>query len=377
MKPLFYISFLILGFSLFSCQKIEDAEVNSGEVVFYLKGELDGSSIAIEAGEDDMYMHTSYDQDSLGIYEFIGKMALSSCVDEECTGITICFRDNQESNSNESSIDESIIAKSYSYRAPLDSSLSGYQVSFQNHSFHQNNVTYYWDFGDGTTSSLENPIHTFDKSYAPSVVACLTVTDQSTGSISKLCNIIHLTGNCYSTFDYGFMNDTTLQYLNAIEQGVAPFNYLWDWGNGYLPLNSQPAPDFSTKDSIKICVQITDANGCQSSMCKYVIAPNPQVDCAAEFEWSKSEVSSPNLLDLNEVAISYTDESGKQWQSKSFNQPNTSYLEVSEVNSYKENTAGEPTKSVHLSGSCFLYGDSESDQIELTITDGVIAIAYP
>lgn len=380
MRGFHYIWVAFIGFlTLASCQEIEEPELTSNEVVFYLNGDVDGNSFLIQAGEEDYFMHTSYSQDSVDVYEFYGRLTSTNCNGNEvCPGIGISFRDNQTSSTNgTSNIEASVTPKNYLFRSQVDSSLSGYRVQFTDNSYAQNNVSYFWDFGDGSTSTDPNPEHIYDASFAPSVIACLTVTDLTTSSSSTICNVINLTGDCYATFTYSFANDSTLQALNSVEFGTSPFTYLWNFGSGYLPLSSQPTPDFTTVDSMRICVQITDANGCVSSMCRYVVAPNPQIDCAAGFEWTKSTVNTPNLLDLSEVSLNYTDDAGKVWTSNSYDQPNSSYFTVSDVGNYKENNAGEPTKHVAITGNCLLYGDSQYDFVMLTISEGSIAVAYP
>jgi len=60
----------------------------------------------------------------------------------------------------------------------------------------------YWDFGDGTTSSIPNPIHTYANPGSYNV--CITVIDSSINCVDTYCQTIVVTGasNCNPTFSY-------------------------------------------------------------------------------------------------------------------------------------------------------------------------------
>jgi PKD repeat protein len=50
--------------------------------------------------------------------------------------------------------------------------------------------TWYWDFGDGTTSTEQNPVHTFNEAGQYNV--CLTITTDSISCTSTYCEIVYI-----------------------------------------------------------------------------------------------------------------------------------------------------------------------------------------
>lgn len=50
-------------------------------------------------------------------------------------------------------------------------------------------TTYYWDFGDGNSSTLENPVHTYQ--HPGHHVVCLYISDATTGCSSHFCHIVY------------------------------------------------------------------------------------------------------------------------------------------------------------------------------------------
>ncbi|MEO6131766.1 MAG: PKD domain-containing protein [Saprospiraceae bacterium] len=67
---------------------------------------------------------------------------------------------------------------------------SGLIVTFTNASTNTTpNTTYYWTFGDGTTSTEENPVHTYLE--PDNYTVCLFITDTNTECENHVCHIIN------------------------------------------------------------------------------------------------------------------------------------------------------------------------------------------
>lgn len=361
-----------------SCQKLEEPDLQSNNVQFFISGQLKGNLVTLEAGNDSAYMHTTYSRDNESVFEFKGTLGHQDCMGQlNCNeSISLILRDGQISNSNNSGIDSSLSTGAITYREPIDSTINSYTVQFTNDSYSKNGTLgYEWNFGDGTTSTEANPQHTYPASTPSPVLACLTVTDTQTGTTSTICNDIYLPTNCKADYTYQF-DSISLDALNAIEQGTGPYSYFWNFGNGYLTLGDQTLPDFSQLDSLKVCVKIVDALGCEATMCKYMIVNSEYIDCAAKFNWATKENYTLNVLDLNQVIIQYTDANGKLWSSDRYQQSNAIFTIIN-VHNHDANIEGQPTKSVQFEGKCKLFGTSKTDVISFDGFTGKMAIAYP
>lgn len=126
-------------------------------------------------------------------------------------------------------------------------SVAGYEmpvpanIAFLNTS--TNATSYFWDFGDGTTSTSSNPTHTynFDGTY----LLKLRVTGASgTDSACKLLTLTSITAN-QSAMSY-FFDRCSGTPVGAAFKTVNPAstNTVWDFGNGVINVGRDPIVQF-------------------------------------------------------------------------------------------------------------------------------------
>ena len=145
-----------------------------------------------------------------------------------------------------------------------------------------NIISWSWYFGDGTTSTLQNPIH----QYAPGIYgACLTIaTDQ--GCTSTFCDTIYA-GNpsgCNSYFVYN--NSGNTYTFQAYPTGNAPYQFTWNFDNGTIigPGGSSSVTNtFATSGYYYVCLTTVDANMCTSTYCEYIYVNGNNYPCSANF----------------------------------------------------------------------------------------------
>src|SRR5690606_12705754 len=88
-------------------------------------------------------------------------------------------------------IDSSLAVKSYN----ILSGINSYQVGFQS-LFNKQAQNYYWDFGDGITSTEANPIHTFEKAGRYNVSLKIKSVNACESFITNTRNIDVLDNTC-------------------------------------------------------------------------------------------------------------------------------------------------------------------------------------
>ncbi len=131
------------------------------------------------------------------------------------------------------------------------------------------NLTYFWDFGDGSTSTQQNPIHIFAN--AGTYTVCLTISDSQTGCTDTYCSVVTIQtggGNCSS--NYAIYPDTTAAHSYIaynLATGIAPLTYLWSWGDSTFSNTAYPSHTYAGPGLYDICLTITDAVGCSSTTC--------------------------------------------------------------------------------------------------------------
>lgn len=127
--------------------------------------------------------------------------------------------------------------------------------------------TWQWDFGDGNSSSSQNPSNSYSNLGSNNVT--LTATDQN-GCVGKKTNIsIDVTAaptvaitnsptnliSCTSPFNVDF-NST-------VAGGTIPYTYTWDFGNSQTSNQANPASvSYTTFQNYPVSLTVTDGNGC-------------------------------------------------------------------------------------------------------------------
>jgi|GEM_PF-2115353 len=142
---------------------------------------------------------------------------------------------------------------------------AGNSVSFTDQSTSTFGITgYLWDFGDGNTSTMMSPTHTY--AAAGTYTACLVVTD-SCGSDS-ICST--LTIACPLPVS-GFSSATAGLTVNFTDGSTnSPTAWAWDFGDGTTSTLQNPSHTYTTADTFLVCLIATNACGADT-FCQNVI----------------------------------------------------------------------------------------------------------
>ena len=112
--------------------------------------------------------------------------------------------------------------------------------------------TWYWDFGDGNFSTLQNPVYTY-LNYGKYDV-CLNVTN-SCGEDTK-CDSINYCPHAQAYFKYMSSNDTV--YFISLSNNTN--KWTWDFGDGYGTTIENPFHYYHEYDTYIVC--LTAENEC-------------------------------------------------------------------------------------------------------------------
>jgi len=142
-------------------------------------------------------------------------------------------------------------------------------VSFPNES--TNGATYYWDFGDGSTSTDMNPTHTFPSTgtYFVTLVAYNSATCNQLDTMSQIINIYPK-----PTADFYFtpiipQPNTPTTFVNTSAGATA---YYWDFGDGSSTTEKDPVKQYNSSGTYNVCLSVTNQYGCKDTICKAVQA---------------------------------------------------------------------------------------------------------
>lgn len=131
-------------------------------------------------------------------------------------------------------------------------------------------VSWLWDFGDGSTSTEQNPSHIYnsDRNFNVTLqvrnsngcVSTLTKTSMiqiSTGVLAKFTNDNPQT--CTAPVTINFQNQST---------GTGVVNYQWDFGDGATSTLLSPSHTYSSNGTYTVRLIVTNSNGCTDTTIK-------------------------------------------------------------------------------------------------------------
>jgi PKD repeat protein len=107
----------------------------------------------------------------------------------------------------------------------------------------KNTTSYVWDFGDGTSSTTQNPSHQYN-AIGTYLMRLKATGPEGSDSICKLITLDVITTN-KSSFSY-FFDKCSGTPVNAAFRTLNPasMNTVWDFGNGVINISRDPIVQF-------------------------------------------------------------------------------------------------------------------------------------
>lgn len=144
------------------------------------------------------------------------------------------------------------------------------EVVFRNRSNYTDTTTYRWDFGDGTTSYLTNPTHTFRE---PGTYRVRLSGSNSMGTVYEDQEItIAPDKGPIALFEVEtperFLVDEPVYLKNHSQK----YNSLiWDFGDGNYSSDVEPEHTFTQTGTYRIKLTVSDSSGCVDSLVHQII----------------------------------------------------------------------------------------------------------
>lgn len=129
-------------------------------------------------------------------------------------------------------------------------------------------ATYFWDFGDGFSSTLQNPTHTYTAPGNYNVTLSVTNSSNCTKIFTKN-NYIHIVNKPNANFTANNTSSCTLpltvNFNNTTSGGATA--YLWSFGNGGTSVATSPSATYNAVGSYNVTL-IASNGGCSDTMTK-------------------------------------------------------------------------------------------------------------
>ena len=359
--------------------KDEPFDEGKGSPVFFISGSIDGQPTQYIAGVDSYYMYSQYRFDATdSIYWLEANLKKTNCT--TCSkSIKISIADAEVSaGTGGVNITNVLKNDTFDYYPRLGGGTvtNNFKVDFFAEDSGFVNPQFNWNFGGAGVSAQRNPNFTFTDTQNRNV--CLTITDLTTSCVKTSCNIINVAqlannDTCVPKFNYITLGDTSVQFLNQSSGG----NYFWDFGDAQSSNQTSPLHFYGKKDTYKVCLTLS-SGGCSQQVCKTIVLGDTSFTCGANFYYGNTQkitvVNQPTQTST--VMVEYVDENGVLYQSRLQNQPaGSTFIKLTNRN-YNPNEKGEKTQLVNISFKCRVFNGSGGFK-DVTVTNGVIAVAYP
>jgi gliding motility-associated-like protein len=148
-------------------------------------------------------------------------------------------------------------------------------------------VAWYWNFGDGNTSSVQNPTHTYTTS-SGEYAYLVTLTVYNTFGVFRTDSVT-LVQPTQPTAYFNLSRNTvcTDQIIAAADSSSGRgLTYQWTFENGDTSTLTAPTFSYSTEGTYEVCLTVTDRNGCDSLYCDSVLVINPIAAFTADTTYS-------------------------------------------------------------------------------------------
>ena len=122
-------------------------------------------------------------------------------------------------------------------------------------------VSWFWDFGDGTNSTLQNPTHKFSSKGSFQVTLTVTDNDGATDTITQEVIVINLPPE--ASFEYTPSNPYTNNEVQFIDkstdpEGIPIVSWHWDFGDGYTSDLQNPTHIFASEGNYNVTLTVWD-----------------------------------------------------------------------------------------------------------------------
>lgn len=119
--------------------------------------------------------------------------------------------------------------------------------------------TWHWEFGDGSTSTEQNPTHIYTQQ--GSYTTTCTVTDsqnknyRDTTSVTIKYMIVTTHG------PYIGVAHEPMQFTGVLAGGVSPYQWYWDFGDDHISNEQNPLHTYTSKGNYTVSVTVIDRDG--------------------------------------------------------------------------------------------------------------------
>ncbi len=168
-----------------------------------------------------------------------------------------------------------------------------------------------WTFGDGTSSSVVNPVHTYTA--AGSYTVCLRVKKVTplgaTPCVREICKTVVVQTPCTLVVDFSWTNAQTNPLMYEFHNLSIPLSptdsTIWTFGDGTTSYVANPTHTYANAGTYNVCLIVKKypsptAAPCVRYICKTVVVQAP-CNLVADFSWTIAQTN-PLLYEFHNLS---------------------------------------------------------------------------
>lgn len=353
-----------------ACKKEEPVSTATPNV-FSFTGTINYVGYDLEAGTNDYYMFTSYQQDANGVYNFRGELGPYSCT--SCGNrLRITINDfDTTTTGGYTQIGTSLSPGFFSYAYP-GGAPTAFSVQFHSGATNGAPNTFDWDFGDGSSEyALADPVHTYKR--PGKYLVTFRGHYSSWTCVSSYCVNVGIP-DIHCTAGFGPTNITgTIMTFYSSATGVGALTYAWDFGDGNTSTVANPVHNYANNGVYAVKLVVRDQMNHEAEFVRHCATQN-WTGGYCDYYPTSTYTSNPNPQYLSNVVVEWFDANGLSWTSNSTHQSSESYFKLSSNDAYDDNSNGQTTRKLGLHFKCMLYNGTDS--LSLENGNAVMAVAY-
>ncbi|MFN0275856.1 MAG: PKD domain-containing protein, partial [Chitinophagales bacterium] len=161
-------------------------------------------------------------------------------------------------------------------------------------------TSYYWDFGDGSYSFEENPVHEYDYNGVYDVCLYVYGTSGSDSCYDAFCLSVEIdsaieSADCEASFYYSVSSfDVSFTNTSSVS-GASGITYSWNFGDGSYSSDENPVHVFSSEGTYTICLTVFGDSICSDTYCENITILDEDSSgfefCEADFGYTEDGLS--------------------------------------------------------------------------------------
>ncbi|HNB82027.1 MAG TPA: PKD domain-containing protein [Chitinophagaceae bacterium] len=237
---------------------------------------------------------------------------------------------------------------------------------------------YQWNFGDGTTSTLASPTHTFSGGGVRNV----RLTLQYGGSTDSIVNPILTDYNSVCRTQFNVMIDTMSANAVVVTALSSALNHSWDFGDGQTGTGITDTNIYSASGAYTITLN-SGSPSCSTSFKRHIgFGFLPVSNASYTYTTALNSLSTYSPRINNSACIITWKNKGATYRSykndSKLNQQGNVVLTIDSFEAYTPDSKGNPTLKIKGRVNTWLYNEAnKNDSVKIVSNDLIFALAYP